>query len=314
MSAADAPRCLVCGAPASLLWTTAHDVEYETTPEPFSYWLCRPCDVLVIDPVPSGRLSEIYPSTYYSFAGGHGAVALDRNFVTRTKAALDRRAFRRILREVESPEPRILDVGGGTGDIAAQLVEASGRRAHATVVDFDSDSAAVARSRGLEAVACRFEDFETDERFDVVLMLNLVEHVDDPVSVMRKGAELLTPAGVVWIQTPNWRSLDARLFRRRDWAGLHCPRHWVLFSRPGLERALGRAGLAPRRIAYTQAGAFWAASVLARLRRRRGRGGTPIVQDRLFLPLAAVGAAFDFATSPLRATSQQVCVATRARS
>ena len=141
-------------------------------------------------------------------------------------------------------------------------------------------------------------------------MLNLVEHVDDPVSVMRRGAELLTPKGVVWIQTPNWRSLDARLFRRRDWAGLHCPRHWLLFSRRGLERALCRAGLTARRIAYTQAGAFWAASALAQLR-GRGRGGTPIVQDRLFLPLAAVGAAFDFVTLPLRATSQQVCVATR---
>jgi SAM-dependent methyltransferase len=165
----------------------------------------------------------------------------------------------------------------------------------------------------LEAVAARFEDYETDDRFDVILMLNLIEHVDDPVGVMSKAASLLSPIGVAWIQTPNWRSLDARLYRRHDWAGLHCPRHWVLFSRPGLERALGRGGLAPRRIAYTQAGAFWAASALARLRRREpGRGGRPLVQDPFFLPLAAAGAAFDFATSIVRPTSQQVCVATLA--
>jgi SAM-dependent methyltransferase len=303
--------CPVCGTRAEQLWATAHDVEYETTPETFSYWLCEPCDVLVIDPVPSDRLSEIYPPTYYSSAGGEHAIARNRNFVTRTKARLDRRGFRRILREVRAGEPRLLDVGGGTGDIAAGLVEASGERARATVVDFDADTAAVARARGLEAVACRFEDFDTEERFDVVLMLNLIEHVDDPVAVMRKGAELVAPGGVVWIQTPNWRSLDARLFRKRDWAGLHCPRHWVLFSRLGLERALGRAGLAPRRIDYTQAGAFWAASALACLRTRQpGRRGPPLVQDRLFLPLAAAGAAFDFATLRLRATSQQVCVAT----
>ena len=310
MSVPAPPPCPVCGDPGGFVWTVARDVEYETTADTFSYWHCEPCDVLFIDPVPRDRLAEIYPPSYYSYAGGDDALASGRNVVTRTKAALDRRAFRKLLAQVGTPSPRILDVGGGTGDIAAGLVAASDGRASATVVDFDPATVEVARGRGLGAVAARIEKFETDERFDLVLMLNLIEHVDDPVAVMRRAARLLAPGGVVWIQTPNWHSLDARLFRRHSWAGLHCPRHWVLFSRPGLERALGRAGLEPERIAYTQAGAFWAASVLARVRRRvPGRGGTPLVRDRLFLPLAAIGAGFDFLTARLRPTSQQVCIA-----
>ena len=310
MTGGPPPTCPVCGDPGAATWAVARDVEYETTADPFAYWLCEPCDVLFIDPVPRGRLAEIYPRSYYSYAGGDDALASDRNLVTRTKAALDRRAFRKLLDEVGTESPRVLDIGGGTGDIAAGLVAASDGRATATVVDVDPATVDVARARGLGAVAARIEEFDTDERFDLVLMLNLVEHVEDPVAVMRKAARLVAPGGVVWIQTPNWRSLDARLFRRHSWAGLHCPRHWVLFSRRGLERALGRAGLVPQRIAYTQAGAFWAASALARIRRRvPGRGGTPLVRDPLFLPLAALGAAFDFLTARVRATSQQVCVA-----
>jgi SAM-dependent methyltransferase len=307
------PPCLVCEEPTTSLWAVARDVEYETIDDRFAYWLCEACDALSIDPVPRDRLAEIYPPTYYAFAGGADALARDRNAVTRAKGALDRHVFRRILREAGDGDVRVLDVGGGTGDIAAGFVEAGGGRVTATVVDIDPETTEVARGRGLDAVCARFEELETEMRYDVIAMLNLVEHVEDPVGTLRHARDLLAEGGVVWIQTPNWRSLDARIYRRHDWAGLHCPRHWVLFSRTGLASALAQAGLAPRRIAYTQAGAFWAASALARATRRQpGRCGRPLVAHPLFLPLAAAGAAFDFATRPLRPTSQQVALAVRA--
>jgi len=305
-----AVRCLACGEAAGELWASAVDVEYETTADRFEYWLCGRCDCLVIDPVPSDRLDEIYPPSYYSFAGASGPLDAGRNPVTRVKGMLDRINLRRALREVDTDRPAILDVGGGTGAICASLIEATGPGATGTVVDFDPGSAAVAEGRGLEAVTARFEDYEPERQFDLVLMLNLIEHVEDPIGVMRKAAGLLAPGGIVWIQTPNFRALDARVFRDRNWAGLHCPRHWVIFSADGLPRALGRAGLEVVRLRRTQGGAFWAASILGSLRRRRpGANGRPLVNDPLFLPLAAGAAAFDICTGPLRQTSQVVCLA-----
>lgn len=307
------PSCLVCGKPTAEYWTSAVDIEYETTADRFDYWLCAGCDCLVIDPVPRDRLAEIYPADYYSFAGGSDALATDRGLVTRVKAALDRRTFRRVLRLTGTESPRVLDVGGGTGEISAALLATAGPRAQGTVVDFDPDSTAIAAKRGLEVATCRFEEFETEDRYDVILLLNLIEHVDDPVAALRRTSELLTPGGVAWIQTPNFRSLDARLFRRRNWAGLHCPRHWVIFSIEGLRRALARAGLRAERVRSTQGGAFWAASALGAIRTREpGRRGAPLIQDPLFLPLAGAGAAFDLITSPVRAGSQVVCLARRA--
>jgi SAM-dependent methyltransferase len=304
------PNCLSCGAPARELWTTAVDVEYETTAERFAYWLCPACDCLTIDPVPRDRLGEIYPANYYSFAGGDDAIASERSIVARVKAWLDRRTFRRVLAAASSGSPRILDVGGGTGEICAGLVDAAGPGARGTVVDFDPASTAAAAQRGLETATCRFEDFATDERFDVVLLLNLIEHVEDPVAAMARARELLAPGGVVWIQTPNFRALDARVFRRRNWAGLHCPRHWAIYSRAGLRGALVRAGLEPLSLRTTQAGAFWAASLLGVVRRREpGRGGRPLVRDPWFLPLAGLGAGFDIASGRLRDASQVVCIA-----
>jgi SAM-dependent methyltransferase len=306
------PRCRACGRTLSTLWASATDTEYGTTTERFGYYLCEGCDCLSIDPVPEGRLGEIYPSSYYSFAGGDEAQTSRRHPVTRVKAWLDERTFRGVLDGVGSRALRILDVGGGTGDIAAGLMRAAPDGSSATVVDFDPASIEVARARGLDAFCGRFEDFESEERFDLVLMLNLLEHVADPLDILTRARAQLTSDGVLWLQTPNFRALDARLFRHRNWAGYHCPRHWAIFSEAGLTRALERCGLRADSVERTQAGSFWAGSALG-LRRarepRRAVGARPLVQSPAFLPLAGAGAAFDIATRRLRPTSQVVALA-----
>jgi len=307
--------CHLCGRRLSDVWATATDVEYGTTSERFDYLHCLPCDALSIDPLPADRLAEIYPLTYYSFASGADVLDADRNLVTRVKARLDRGAFARALGLAGSPRaPHVLDVGGGSGDISAGLV-ASSPGAQATVVDLDPRSVEVARSRGLGGWVGRFEDFETDQRYDLVLMLNLIEHVADPAAVLRKAAELLGPSGIAWIQTPNFHSLDARLFRHRNWTGLHCPRHWVVLGQRGLRQALTESGLAPISLERSQAGSFWATSLMA-LPHRHGRSSEtdlpkPLVAQPAFMPLAAAGAAFDILTRRARQTSQVVAYARR---
>jgi SAM-dependent methyltransferase len=310
----------VCGDQLTELWATATDTEYGTTSERFSYYLCPECDCLSIDPLPADRLSQIYPPTYYSFATG--GAADDPGLVFRAKEWLDVRNYRRVLELLRTSGPRVLDIGGGVGEVSSLFVR-QGNGATATVVDPDAHSIEIARSRGLEGYAGTIEEFETDERFELILMLNLIEHVADPVSTLRRAAELLAEGGVIWIQTPNFRALDGRLFRHRNWAGYHCPRHWTIFSEPGLHRALARAGLDPVRFERTQGGGFWAQSLLG-LRRARlmGRGDSrppvvgggqdlpkPLIRFRGFAPLAAAGTAFDLATRHFRQVSQVVVIA-----
>ncbi len=313
----------MCGAALGELWATATDTEYGTTAERFAYYLCRDCDCLSIDPLPADRLDEIYPPTYYSFASG-GTDA--RGLVERVKLRLDLRGYRAVARGLAAREPRILDVGGGAGEISASFVHHGGA-ASAFVVDPDPASIEAARSRGLGGFAGTIEQFDTEDRFDLILLLNLIEHVADPVGVLRKAGALLAPGGLIWLQTPNFRALDAKLFRRRNWAGYHCPRHWAIFSERGLRRALGRADLEIAEFRRTQGGGFWAQSLLG-LRReglmRRGerppawtgpgapQGSSlpkPLVRYRAFPPLAASFVAFDIATRSVRPVSQVAVLA-----
>jgi SAM-dependent methyltransferase len=79
--------------------------------------------------------------------------------------------------------------------------------------------------------------------FDVVAMIDVIEHLADPVGALRRAAQWLRPGGVLYLVTPDIRSLSA-LLMGRYWWGLR-PAHLQYFDRASLRRALGQAGLEP---------------------------------------------------------------------
>jgi 2-polyprenyl-3-methyl-5-hydroxy-6-metoxy-1,4-benzoquinol methylase len=299
------PSCLVCAATSSEHWATAHDVEYATTADEFAYRRCRACGVLFIDPVPEARLSEIYPTNYYSYA------APGSSPVHAIKTLLDRRFFRAILQQIGGESVAVLDVGGGAGWELRALRESEPRVVRTQVVDLDPGAQRLAEANGHRYFCGRIEDFETDEQFELIVLLNLIEHVKDPRLVMSKVRKLLAPGGLVLVKTPNWQALDARLFRHASWAGLHCPRHWVLFTRESFATLARDVGLGMRSASYTQGAPFWAASSLAWLAARglvRVSRERPVVYHPLFGLLAAAFAALDYMRRPFAKTSQMFFV------
>jgi 2-polyprenyl-3-methyl-5-hydroxy-6-metoxy-1,4-benzoquinol methylase len=304
-----APRCPSCGAVGGDAWTTAIDAEYCTTADTFAYLRCPACNVLYIDPIPESRLSEIYPSNYYSFR------APAQSFATRVKDALDARLWKRLLRSLPGDSLRLLDVGGGAGWQLSGVKRLDPRVQFTQVVDLDPAAAEQARSNGHAYHCGRVEDFETDQRFDLILMLNLIEHVSAPGDVLAKMRELLSPNGILLLKTPNYDAWDARIFRHTNWAGYHCPRHWVLFTRPSLEALVEKKGLQVRSFSYTQGAPFWAASFLGWLARRGLVSITrerPAVYHPAFGLLSMLFAALDFARMPFAKTSQMVLALGRA--
>ncbi len=301
-------RCLACGATNSEKWASGWDSEYLTTDESFTFHRCVECNVLFIDPVPSDRLSQIYPSNYYSFASP------DDSFVYRGKEWLDGRMFKHLLRKLEGNELSVLDVGGGAGWQLSSIKAIDPRVNHTQVVDFDAAAAAISRTNGHEYFLGRIEEYETDKKFDFILMLNLIEHVEDPSAVLKKVNSILSPQGIVLIKTPNYDSLDGRLFRNHNWAGYHCPRHWVLFTKESFIQTATRVGLTVKEFAYTQGAAFWASSILFVLAKR---GYVSITQERpamfhpLFPAISAAFAGFEFVRSPFGKLSQMFFVLTR---
>ena len=204
-----------------------------------------------------------------------------------------------------------LDVGGGSGWELSIARECDPRIRLTQVVDFDPDAAELARINGHEYFCGRIEEFQTDKKFDFVLMLNLIEHVEHPFEILKKIESLLTPSGRILIKTPNYDSLDARLFRNSNWGGFHCPRHWVLFTKESFYEIASRASLNVVEFSYTQGAPFWASSTLFWMERRgwvRISKERPVMYHPLFSLLGVFFAAFDFARKPFSKTSQMFVV------
>ncbi len=302
------PVCPLCSAPAAL-WASTKDVEYRTSDDTWAYARCPACATIFLPDPPVGRLAEIYPADYYSYA-------TTRALAFRGKEWLDRRTLKAVCAKVRGTDLRVLDVGGGAGAMASLARRVEPRVRKTVVVDFDDGAAAKAEAAGHRFVASRIEDYEAEAPFDVVLLLNLIEHTADPTAVLAGVRRLTSPGGIVLVKTPNVEGLDARVLRNHDWGGYHAPRHWTLFSPETFRRVAERAGFVVERLTLTQGGPFWTVGVISTLERwhvLRRATGRAMVSRKIYGPLVMVFAAFDLVRARLGGKTSQMFVELRPR-
>lgn len=129
-----------------------------------------------------------------------------------------------IRKFVKSKNPKILDVGCGTGYLLKEL----GDLGEAWGVDKSPASLSFCRKRGLKKL--RRLDIEKKSfpgiKFDVVTALDVVEHIKDDLTAMKNVAKSLKPGGVFIFAAPAyprlWSYWDeaAGHYRRYDGSGL----------------------------------------------------------------------------------------------
>src|SRR3990167_4916546 len=101
---------------------------------------------------------------------------------------------------------RVLDVGCGTGLFA---YEAAKRGAYVVGVDYSPEGIAVAqkthRYKNLE-YRCEdiFKSGALREKYDVVVSLGTLEHMDNPFLALKRFKGMLKPVGSVVLTCPNW--------------------------------------------------------------------------------------------------------------
>lgn len=155
-----------------------------------------------------------------------------------------RATARRLLDLLERHAPRrarLLDVGCGHGLL---LDEARARGWQVLGLEPSASARAHAvRELGLPVRDATLADLAPDERFDAVVMADVLEHVDDPALELGRCARALRGGGVACVVTPDPGSRTARLAGARWWGYL--PAHTHLLPRPTLLEAMRRCGLEP---------------------------------------------------------------------
>jgi len=138
------------------------------------------------------------------------------------------------------PGARLLDIGCGNGDQLEFLQELGWQ-----VEGLDPDPVAVAivAARGMTVHTGSLENqCFPDQQFDAIVSSHVIEHVHDPVSLLRECGRILRPGGRLVIITPNTASWGHKWFGP-SWRGLEPPRHLHIFNPVALRCAAEGAGL-----------------------------------------------------------------------
>ncbi|MBI2217411.1 MAG: class I SAM-dependent methyltransferase [Candidatus Rokubacteria bacterium] len=239
-------RCLICGSGSLEERYTAVRDHFGVVPGEFRFLGCNACGSLSLDPVPAAEsIATLYPREYTFRAADTSEPA-----IRRLLRAIEWRLFyrpqyhgrlRTIRRLTGLGAGRALEVGSGSGLFLRLLVEAGfeGRG-----LDISREDVAYARER--LGLAVTEGDLATaaslDARYDLVLMFYVLEHVPDPVELVRSACALLAPGGWLVAAVPVIDSLQSRLFGARWSQVTEAPRHITLPSRAGLVRMLAAAG------------------------------------------------------------------------
>ena len=202
---------------------------------------------------------EPYDAVYFDKWGSAGDALI----------GMKKRTYRSVLSRAPGPKGRkLLDVGCALG----WSLDAAGEDGFLTAGVEVSGHAAESAGRRHD-VRLSTGEFE-DGSFDLVTLVDVIEHVRDPVGLLRETRRLLRPGGCAVLTTPDLSSLSARTMGFR-WPYI-IPEHVVYFDRSTIRMALRRAGLEPARVGPIRKSlrADYVASVLASRGDTLGRVGS----------------------------------------
>jgi SAM-dependent methyltransferase len=244
--------CRICGAQGPHKVHHARELMHGTR-DKFDYFECASCKTVQIFTVPAAAtLARHYPKDYYSFE------ARQKNWLARwIVTQRDRHVlglasiggawigrFRQdpvlqvLAKAGLKPADRILDVGCGAGRLLDRLARAGFSNLMGIdplILQDTRTSSGVHIKKTLLA--------QVIGTFDVIMFNHSLEHVTDPVAVLKDAAKRLATDGRVLVRVPT-PSSDAWQIYGIDWVQLDAPRHIVLPSREGAAIMAQQAGLA----------------------------------------------------------------------
>ncbi len=181
---------------------------------------------------------------------------------------------------------KVLDVGCGTGFFIESLANGEGPKIEGWGLDAEPLAVSMCRERGLTHVhqgSAADLSAVADQRFDLIFMLDVLEHLDDDQAALREATRLLAPGGRIVVTVPAFRFL----WSKHDDVSMHKRR----YTRAELAQAFGGAGLPLAKLTYFNAYLFPLA-----LARRVGRR----------LTRTDDGVEFDVPAKPLNALLRKV--------
>lgn len=228
--------------------------------EVFDYMLCGRCGSMQLLEIPPD-LGKYYPNDdYYSFNLGL-EVNKKPDYLRSIKAGYLLYGKNPVLGKLLSigytppehydwmknthamPDDAILDVGCGNGSLLTKLYQ-MGFTQLTGIDPFINDS----KDYGPITIK-RQNIFETSGSYDVIMMHHSLEHMIDPLAVLKKAFNLLKPGKFLLLRIPimgnyGWKEYGTY------WCGIDAPRHIFIPSAEGVKQLATQAGFKVKNFEY----------------------------------------------------------------
>ena len=225
----------------------------------FDYQLCSECGSMQLLNPPAD-FSRYYPNEdYYSFK--LEIKNLKRNFFTSVQAAYILYGKNKLLGSVASigyhiPEfyhwminthvqftDAILDVGCGNGSLLTRLYKMgfSNLTGIDPFIDQNQDFGSIK--------IYRKEIFDLQQNFDLIMMHHSLEHMTDPITVLKKASQLLNQEKRLLVRIPIMGNYGWRKYQEY-WCGVDAPRHIFIPSEKGMRMLIEASGFILEKLEY----------------------------------------------------------------
>ncbi|MBK8098291.1 MAG: class I SAM-dependent methyltransferase [Planctomycetes bacterium] len=254
---------------------------------PFEVVRCRVCGLVYVTPrLTEAALAQVYGADYWKSdnpkARGYADYAREADLYLKT--------FRKrlaLVRQFVRPGQRVLDVGCAAGYFL-RVMASEGHDVHGV-----EPSAPIAKEAVEQLGADRVFVGNLDEAitargwqpgtFDLITLWDVIEHIPDPQTTLRRVRTLLAPGGRLLLETQNVGSRWARWLGRR-WHHYKHAEHLYHFDPVTIRRLLADCGFTTLQVGASYAGKYVSLRFIAERAGKLGR-----IPGLLAAPLTLVG-------------------------
>jgi len=160
-----------------------------------------------------------------------------------------------ILELSNKEKGKLLDIGCGNGAFMKRMIslgwECEG-------IDFDKNAIEACLKEGLNVSLGDLSNQNIQNNsFDVITISHVIEHVDNPFSLLSECYHILKPGGQIVIATPNSNSWLFRSIFHSYWYPLEIPRHFHIFNLTNLSTLINKVGFEIICAKTTHRNEFW---------------------------------------------------------
>ncbi len=205
--------------------------DYLVSGEEFQLLYDSEFEMLITNPRPQNEeLAKYYESENYISHTDKKQGVVSFLYQTVKKYSLHKKV--KLIQKLNKGSGKLLDVGAGTGDF---LVAAKSKGWEISGVEVNENARNLAREKSV-SLNNSINSFN-DQKFDVITMWHVLEHISNYQEVLQTCYSLLKEHGILVIAVPNYKSYDAKYYKSH-WAAYDVPRHLWHFSRTSLPKLL----------------------------------------------------------------------------